>query len=60
MGIEPTSEAWEASILPLYDARSGPILLQSGRDGHGFPFSIIFQNINLTANFDRNAIDARS
>jgi hypothetical protein len=24
MGIEPTSEAWEASILPLYDARSGP------------------------------------
>jgi hypothetical protein len=24
MGIEPTSEAWEASILPLYDARSVP------------------------------------
>jgi hypothetical protein len=24
MGIEPTSEAWEASILPLYDARSAP------------------------------------
>ena len=24
MGIEPTSEAWEASILPLYDARSTP------------------------------------
>ena len=24
MGIEPTSEAWEASILPLYDARSRP------------------------------------
>src|SRR5215471_11487831 len=24
MGIEPTSEAWEASILPLYDARSMP------------------------------------
>ena len=22
MGIEPTSEAWEASILPLYDARA--------------------------------------
>ncbi len=22
MGIDPTSEAWEASILPLYDARS--------------------------------------
>jgi hypothetical protein len=22
MGIEPTSEAWEAPILPLYDARS--------------------------------------
>jgi hypothetical protein len=27
MGIEPTSEAWEASILPLYDARSFPTLL---------------------------------
>ena len=25
MGIEPTSEAWEASILPLYDARSFPL-----------------------------------
>jgi hypothetical protein len=25
MGIEPTSEAWEASILPLYDARSNAI-----------------------------------
>ena len=25
MGIEPTSEAWEASILPLYDARSASI-----------------------------------
>jgi hypothetical protein len=49
MGIEPTSEAWEASILPLYDARSELILLQLGRDGHGFPFSIIFQNINFTA-----------
>ena len=24
MGIEPTSEAWEASILPLYDARFVP------------------------------------
>ena len=49
MGIEPTSEAWEASILPLYDARSGLILLQLGRDGHGLPFSIIFQNINFMA-----------
>jgi hypothetical protein len=28
MGIEPTSEAWEASILPLYDARSGSKHLQ--------------------------------
>ena len=27
MGIEPTSEAWEASILPLYDARSSVIIL---------------------------------
>jgi hypothetical protein len=33
MGIEPTSEAWEASILPLYDARLflalGPLYLRS-------------------------------
>jgi hypothetical protein len=30
MGIEPTSEAWEASILPLYDARSlFPIVLRN-------------------------------
>ena len=28
MGIEPTSEAWEASILPLYDARSVSKLTQ--------------------------------
>ena len=28
MGIEPTSEAWEASILPLYDARSGSEYVQ--------------------------------
>ena len=28
MGIEPTSEAWEASILPLYDARSLPLIIQ--------------------------------
>ena len=26
MGIEPTSEAWEASILPLNYARSGVLL----------------------------------
>jgi hypothetical protein len=25
------------------------ILLQLSRDGHGLPFSIIFQNINFTA-----------
>jgi len=30
MGIEPTSEAWEASILPLYDARSGDIVPANG------------------------------
>jgi hypothetical protein len=43
MGIEPTSEAWEASILPLYDARSGVILLHLSCDQSRFPFSIIFQ-----------------
>jgi hypothetical protein len=49
MGIEPTSEAWEASILPLYDARSVLILLQLGCYGTAFPFSIVFQNINFMA-----------
>ena len=24
MGIEPTAQAWEAWVLPLYDARLGP------------------------------------
>jgi hypothetical protein len=24
MGIEPTFVAWEATVLPLYDARTGP------------------------------------
>jgi hypothetical protein len=31
MGIEPTSEAWEASILPLYDARSLLLIILSNR-----------------------------
>ena len=31
MGIEPTSEAWEASILPLYDARSATKLAKHFR-----------------------------
>src|ERR1700678_2548820 len=26
MGIEPTAQAWEAWVLPLYDARAGGIL----------------------------------
>ena len=57
MGIEPTSEAWEASILPLYDARSGLILLQLGGNGHGFPFSIISKISILWPNF-LNPIEA--
>jgi hypothetical protein len=32
MGIESTSEAWEASILPLYDARS---FLNLAKEGTG-------------------------
>jgi hypothetical protein len=41
MGLEPTSEAWEASILPLYDARSlffnctqKPIFRTAGDSSH--------------------------
>ncbi len=28
MGIEPTAQAWEAWVLPLYDARRSPILIR--------------------------------
>ena len=27
MGIEPTAQAWEAWVLPLYDARAALILV---------------------------------
>src|SRR5260370_33281234 len=49
MGIETTSEAWEASILPLHDARSDPVnstrdsgvrttayFTKAGFDSHGY------------------------
>jgi hypothetical protein len=29
MGIEPTAQAWEAWVLPLYDARAAPIVFAS-------------------------------
>ncbi len=39
MGIEPTSEAWEASILPLYDARSASLnSTQTGSTGTSASF----------------------
>jgi hypothetical protein len=31
MGIEPTAQAWEAWVLPLYDARAGQIITRSHR-----------------------------
>jgi hypothetical protein len=37
MGIEPTAQAWEAWVLPLYDARLRPILvaiLGAGKSGN--------------------------
>ncbi len=44
MGIEPTAQAWEAWVLPLYDAREGrhSTLLQSLTTSHAndcFSFS---------------------
>ena len=33
MGIEPTAQAWEAWVLPLYDARFEPILVGLQRVG---------------------------
>jgi hypothetical protein len=32
MGIEPTAQAWEAWVLPLYDARYSSILITSVGD----------------------------
>jgi hypothetical protein len=32
MGIEPTAQAWEAWVLPLYDARYSSILVAFGWD----------------------------
>jgi hypothetical protein len=32
MGIEPTAQAWEAWVLPLYDARYSSILIRSPGD----------------------------
>ena len=36
MGIEPTALAWEARVLPLYDARFGDVLRGSGADSTDF------------------------
>jgi hypothetical protein len=33
MGIEPTAQAWEAWVLPLYDARPCLILVAFGPSG---------------------------
>ncbi len=46
MGIETTSEAWEASILPLYDARSDPV--NSTRDS----------GVGTTAYFTKGRFDS--
>ena len=32
MGIEPTAQAWEAWVLPLYDARYSSIVIMSPGD----------------------------
>ena len=37
MGIEPTAQAWEAWVLPLYDARLVSILLRFCRQGQPNP-----------------------
>ena len=38
MEIEPTSEAWEASILPLYDARSAKLIVLRNPSALQYPF----------------------
>ncbi len=55
MGIEPTSEAWEASILPLYDARSILILLHLSCDQSRFLFSIFSKTSILLPNLEENS-----
>ena len=34
MGIEPTAQAWEAWVLPLYDARAPLFYCVSGTQGN--------------------------
>lgn len=47
MGIEPTSEAWEASILPLNYARSfSAIVLRTARSSHSHSGPGLFLFLN--------------
>ena len=48
MGIEPTSEAWEASILPLYDARSSR-LVPDYTQAHNSPYSPVYFHPRLSS-----------
>src|SRR5690348_9436989 len=50
MGIEPTSEAWEASILPLYDARSvatSRLYMRPSSAGSFHPFRISYFKLGI-------------
>ena len=50
MGIEPTSLAWEARVMPLYDARVAcwfPVLLPKGRRLHFTALNDRMTNLSL-------------
>ena len=64
MGIEPTSEAWEASILPLYDARSDYKASKSKSYPQGPPSAARHPRLDFSADlkldFSRGSIRNRA
>ena len=52
MGIEPTSQAWEAHVLPLYDTRiwNAVILTKGSGEGNRLPTSHFSQFTHTLGN----------
>lgn len=49
MGIEPTSLAWEARVIPLYDARMACLLTALGCRGPGNTYCEQYPRLHFTA-----------
>ena len=60
MGIEPTSEAWEASILPLYDARLLLNLTKVGNTRKGCALRLVrFRQTDFTTRISARRLRSR-